>query len=347
MCQAGDGRSLPDDDQCPGRRARGRSFGRGELPGGPCFTTILHTQPNLPPFLQREQIIKAFDGIIVFTRGDQRAPHKPLLLLLALGRVQQGELRLLPYRKTDLKLQSLLRDFGTERNSTRTEYPFWRLQNDGIWEIHDANKLEKRKSNTDALKSELLRYDINGGFSLEVDDALRKDPSLIRELAQRLLNKHFPETLHDDIATAVGLDLSEGIIRRRRRDPEFRTRVLRAYGYQCAVCGFDVRIDQQSIGLEAAHVKWHQARGPDDETNGVALCTMHHKLLDFGAFSFSDDLRVLVSERANGSAGLAEWLLAFHDRPLRRPQRVEYALRTEYVSWHVREVFKGPWRALR
>jgi putative restriction endonuclease len=294
--------------------------------------------------LRREQLIRAFDGINVWKRADERAPHKPLLLLMALGRVQRGESRLLPYRDVDPKLRSLLIEFGPTRKSYHPEYPFWRLQNDGIWEIPCADQLEPRRGHTDARKSELILNDAAGGFPAEIDVTLRGDASLIRELAQDILNAHFPDTLHDDIATAVGLDLAETIIRRRKRDPEFRTRVLRAYGYQCAVCGFDVRIDQQSIGLEAAHVKWHQARGPDDETNGVALCTMHHKLLDFGAFSFSDDLRVLVSERANGSAGLAEWLLAFHDRPLRRPQRVEYALREEYVSWHVREVFKGPWR---
>jgi putative restriction endonuclease len=297
--------------------------------------------------LQREQLLKAFSGINVWKRGDERAPHKPLLLLMALARVQRGESRLLPYRDVDPKLRSLLIEFGPSRTSYHPEFPFWRLQNDGIWEIPDRSGLKTRTGNTDVPRLELIRQNVSGGFTSEIEKALRSDPPLIRQLAQGILDDHFPDTLHDDIATAVGLDLSEGIIRRRRRDPEFRTRVLRAYGYQCAVCGFDVRIDQQSIGLEAAHVKWHQARGPDDETNGVALCTMHHKLLDFGAFSFADDLRVLVSERANGSAGLAEWLLAFHDRPLRRPQRVEYALREEYVSWHVREVFKGPWRALR
>jgi hypothetical protein len=39
--------------------------------------------------LRREQLIRAFDGINVWKRADERAPHKQLLLLMALGRVQR------------------------------------------------------------------------------------------------------------------------------------------------------------------------------------------------------------------------------------------------------------------
>ena len=54
---------------------------------------------------------------------------------------------------------------------------------------------------------------------------------------------------------AVGLAQveSNGISRepQRRRDPAFRVKVLLAYQYRCAVCGLDLRMGQQSIGLEA------------------------------------------------------------------------------------------------
>ncbi len=69
--------------------------------------------------------------------------------------------------------------------------------------------------------------------------------------------------------------------------------------------------------------------------------TMHHKMLDLGAFRLSDDPRVVVSERVNGTLGVSDWLLAYHGEAIRRPQRVEYAIRDEYIQWHVREVFKG------
>ena len=39
----------------------------------------------------------------------------------------------------------------------------------------------------------------------------------------------------------------------------------------------------QPLGLEAAHIKWFQARGPDVVQNGLALCSLHHKIFDLGA----------------------------------------------------------------
>jgi putative restriction endonuclease len=145
---------------------------------------------------------------------------------------------------------------------------------------------------------------------------------------------------------AVGLEFETPQTNRRKRDAAFRERVLRAYTYRCAICGFDIRIDNRTIGLEAAHIKWHQAGGPDIEENGIALCTMHHKLLDRGAFRITSDYRMRVSERVHGTSGVEEWLLRYHDAPVGQPQRSAYQLDSTYLSWHVREVFKGPERSL-
>jgi putative restriction endonuclease len=50
------------------------------------------------------QVETLFGGIHVWTRGDERAPHKPLLLLYALGRCSRGEPRLIPYADVDRDL---------------------------------------------------------------------------------------------------------------------------------------------------------------------------------------------------------------------------------------------------
>jgi len=114
------------------------------------------------------------------------------------------------------------------------------------------------------------------------------------------------------------------------RDPGFRERILRAYQYQCAICGFNVRVGDSLVGLEAAHIKWHQA-----------LCSLHHKLFDRGAFTISDKTKVIVSETAHGTHGMDEWLLAFHDKDIRPPQRSSYCPEPKFVNWHIKEVFKG------
>ncbi len=68
--------------------------------------------------------------------------------------------------------------------------------------------------------------------------ALDVDPSLAGDIAQRLLDAHFPEPVHTDILDAVGLSLEPPAAERSRRDPGFRKRVLIAYEYRCAVCGY-------------------------------------------------------------------------------------------------------------
>ena len=187
----------------------------------------------------------------------------------------------------------------------------------------------------------------------DVYDALRADHGLVVEIAHDLLAAHFPETRHDDILQAVGLQAGDVepdrvfASRRRVRDPGFRHAVLRAYEQKCAVCSFDVRLGSRTVALDAAHIKWHQAGGPDDVRNGIALCVLHHKLFDEGAFTLSppnDGCVVLVSESAHGAAGFEEWLGRFHRRAVREPIRDGYRPRDRFVAWNVREVFQSPER---
>lgn len=148
--------------------------------------------------------------------------------------------------------------------------------------------------------------------------------------------------MHEDLLDATGLgDLPPA---QSRRDPAFRERVLVAYEWRCAVCSFDVRLRNASIGLDAAHIKWHQAGGPDLEENGLALCVLHHKLFDRGAFSLSAERRILLSEQVHGSDGFPE-LLRWHGQPTRPPQNPIWKPNATYVAWHRAQVFHGPERA--
>ena len=292
----------------------------------------------------KQNLKTLFEKITVWKRGGQRAPHKPLLALYALGQCHRAEGRLITYSDVDRDLRKLLVDFGPTRKSYHPEYPFWRLQNDGIWELQDADKVELRASSTDARKSELLKYKVRGGFTNDIYSQLSGDQDLLFEISNNLLTTNFPNSIHEDILQAVGIDIEAEAQKPKKRDPRFRERVLRAYEYQCAICGFDVRVGDTLVALEAAHIKWQQAGGPDREVNGVALCSMHHKLFDRGAFTLTDSLSIQVSERAHGSKGFLEWLMAFHGKEIRPPQRPSYHPKYKFVEWHIREVFQGPAR---
>jgi putative restriction endonuclease len=298
--------------------------------------------------MNRSEFLDRITNVTQWSRKGERAPHKPLLLLLVLARCARGEGRDVAYREIDQPLFDLLREFGPSRKSTHPEYPFWHLQSDGIWVVRDAELLERRVSNNNVSRGEFKRVNPLAGLTEDVYDTLRGDPGLLAEAVQRILDANFPRTLHEDILAAVGYEpgMPTYTTQRTKRDAEFRERVLRAYERRCAVCGFDVRLGQVNVALEAAHIKWHQAHGPDIESNGLALCSMHHKLLDRGAFTVDEELRMLVSQEVSGSSGLEEQLMRFHGKGIRGPQAREFLPAREFLRWHKVEVFRGAPRAM-
>ncbi|ABR48302.1 conserved hypothetical protein [Alkaliphilus metalliredigens QYMF] len=279
------------------------------------------------------QLKEAVRNLSIWRRRDERAPHKPLLILLALGQLYAKKTQHLPYEEIREPLKDLLIEFGPTRQSYHPEHPFVRLTNDGIWNL---NVLVK---NSNIRGKWLLDHNVVGGFNDEVYSLLMSNKTLIREVAEIILNDHFPQTMHEDILATVGLDFDE--ITNRHRDPKFREKILRAYEYKCAVCGFNVRLGNNLIAVEAAHIKWHQAGGPDNENNGMALCVMHHKLFDRGVFTLTSSRKLLVAERAHGTNGFEEWLMRYHGKEITAPIRPEYKPEDSYVNWHVKEVFKG------
>lgn len=296
--------------------------------------------------LNRAEIEERFASISVWKRGHERAPHKPLLLLFALGHYGRGGERLIPYHEVDRKLRSLLVEFGPFRKSYHTEYPFWRLQRDRIWEVRAPEWLLAQYGRSDPKKSDLLKFGVKGGLVVPIYEAVASDPAFAMRLTSILLDANFPSTLHEDILSAVGLDM-QPFPQSRRRDPTFRMRVLTAYEYKCAVCAFDLRLGNTQVGLEAAHIMWHQAGGPDTESNGLALCVLHHKLFDLGVFTLSEQLVVTLSDLAHGNQRFDEYILAFHGREIRMPQNPMAAPDQTFLNWHRRQVFKGRPRYLR
>lgn len=295
--------------------------------------------------MESSLIRKKIQNLTVWKRNGERAPHKPLLILYALGRLWRNSERLIPYEEIDEKLKELLVAFGPCRARHHPEFPFWRLRNDQVWELSGAENLKATRSG-DVSRKELIKQQVYGGFPEDIFSKLKESPYLVREIVTDLLNDNFPSSIHEDILQSMGIDLETDIPSNRRRDPDFRERVLRAYEYKCAICGFDVRIGHYPVALEAAHIKWYQAGGPDIEVNGLALCTLHHKLFDRGAFTLSESLNILVSDRANGTIGFNEWLMKFHGKKLNHPQRKNYLPFAGFREWHVREVFQGHYREI-
>lgn len=290
-----------------------------------------------------DSIFLKLKNLNVFKRDGKRAPHKPLLLLFALGKMLNKNERLIPFAEIDTEFKKVLASFSPWGNC-RPVYPFWYLQNDDLWELKDNQGFKITKSGEPS-RGELLEECAEGGLPSDIYDSLKNDKVLFKQVVETILTDNFPATIHEDILQAVGIDMDfSRTATRQQRDFNFRDKILKAYEYKCAICGFDVRLGNQPIALEAAHIKWVQAGGPCIEENGLALCAMHHKLFDRGAFSISEEMKIMVSDEANGTLGFNEWLMNFHKQEIRKPQKIISYPKSEFVVWHIREVFRGEYR---
>jgi putative restriction endonuclease len=291
------------------------------------------------PGWTREKLLTKVREVSVWKRGDQRAPHKPLLILYALGKLLAGQNQLL-FKDFYEPFETLLRDFGPPRKSYHPEFPFWYLRSEGFWEIEPATEWVMRKGASSPSKADLIGRGAIGRFVPAVQEVLLDDPALAEEVVSLVLNNHFPDSIHEDIVEATGLERLQTV--KPKRDSRFREEVLRAYGYRCSVCGFDLRLDNVPLALDAAHIRWHQAKGPSIVSNGIALCSLHHKLFDRGAFSLSETFKIEVSARVNGSVGLREHLAPFSSNPIMLPSVTAARPNQDFVRWHRTEVFHLP-----
>lgn len=277
-------------------------------------------------------------------QGDgKRAPHKPLLVLLALGQLANTGTSVMEWSSVQERLTQLLAEFGTSttRGAASAAYPFTRLRTDGVWQL----SRDVPNDNLGPLNAE----PISGHFTSDIEQELLSNKGGIEAVARALVESQFPLTIAPDVLVAVGLDpdlvfgslairtTSDPI---RKRDANWRHRILAAWDRSCAFCGFDGSLGGAPVGIEAAHIRWFNFGGPDDLDNGLALCSLHHKLLDRGAIGLRDSATVFVSDwfSAVGKAGRLVYDL--HGREL-RPRPGTRLPAEAHVEWHRREVFKG------
>ena len=286
-----------------------------------------------------EELIAALQELKVWKRGAQRAPHKALLLLLTLGRLNQDKPRLRPYTEIAPELTELLGRFGPPRRTPHPEAPFLRLE-PALWDIPGVEPSER----SSLLISDL--QDAFGGLPEPVFELLKGDPELVARAANLLLRSEFEESYHDEILEAVGLNAVADVVDRHagsqsRRDPEFRIRVIQAYSYRCAVCGYGTRLHNELLAVEAAHILWHSKGGPDVVPNGLALCAIHHRALDKGAISLDDDLNLLVSPQLNGHQAVESLFFRFEGKQIIAPRKAVDMPNPEFLHWHRQEVYRG------
>lgn len=149
-----------------------------------------------------EDIFNTFLNVRVKTHKGSYLPNKPLVLLVALARCQQGKNRLAPFYIYEESLALVYREFG----NLNAVFPFGRLPADGIWEILGDAELHRNKSG-DLIRSELLTKSVLGGFPAHVYEALSGDRNLLINVAIKLLEKYISPEKSNATILKLGLSL--------------------------------------------------------------------------------------------------------------------------------------------
>jgi len=284
-----------------------------------------------------------------YQASGERAPHKPLLVLLALSQLASTGSSELSWSVVEERLGGLLREFGPPAiGGPKPSFPFTRLRSDGVWVLSEDVP-------NDAV-GPLREHRVTGRLSPQVERDLLDDPSEVERIARALIAGQFPSTLASDVLMAVGFD--PGLVlagpedsglggadpalraAKRRRSAQWRDQVIAAWDRSCAFCGFDGSMAGAPVGIEAAHVRWFNFGGPDDLDNGLALCSLHHKLLDRGVLGLSDPETVAVSSSYAASSDRGKQVYDLHGARL-RPRPGTSIPSADHVHWHRTQVFKG------
>ncbi|HEY6067098.1 MAG TPA: HNH endonuclease [Gaiellaceae bacterium] len=111
-------------------------------------------------------------------------------------------------------------------------------------------------------------------------------------------------------------------VRVRIHQARFRGRIVPAYRGQCAICRLkEIRL------LDAAHIAGDLEEGGEPVvSNGLALCSIHHRAFDHDLVAVSPDYEVRISERLlhDEDGPMLELLKTFDGRLIHVPRRADW-----------------------
>lgn len=290
--------------------------------------------------------------------GGRDAPHKPMLLLLALKLHQEGVVDI-PYETIRAEMRWLLGQFNPGHSRARPEFPFWFLRFDAggrLWEprIHPDTGFEGSHGSWPK-DADLRRLGATGRLGQGVLDALATNPLLGARLVGVTLDCHIAPPLQAPILEALGMDLGlsgpgTDDLEKKENPIDFRREVLLAYNSQCAICDFTVAMKNTFIALEAAHIRWRSEEGPDIVSNGIALCANHHRMFDRGVFTLEGPekgYKIRISKDAQFPGGIEKARRTIRVMRFSPPLREGSNPDPLFLEWHRDNVFERRMRRAR
>lgn len=286
-------------------------------------------------------VLKQFAAVNPNVQNGFTKPHKYLVLLLALRELRENKTSALVWNESSSRIEKLIEQFNNKKN-VNAKNPFFRLSSDGIWEVTPNFSPE-------AKLSDLQKENPVGRLSSAIENQLLEDPELFAKVVRFILDTAFTDSIYEDVLVSVGFDPHEILyanpvtisdIAKKRRDPNWPRKILQAWENRCAFCGYDGKIDSTPVGIDAAHIRWFNQEGPDALDNGLALCTLHHRLLDRGVLGFKDPETLTVSSSFAAVSESGKRVYDLHDSKL-EPRFGTELPATQHVEWHTENIFRG------
>jgi putative restriction endonuclease len=282
-------------------------------------------------------------------RGNGRfAPHKPILLLCIFELFEQERLngaRLTLTPDLVLRFQSYWR-VVVNRWTTKPDLrmPFHHLSNQGFWKALTGDlKPSNHRSLTEVIE-------MDESFVSAMSDA-----AFLRRARAVLISQYFPPLEQIALRSLAGIGDKEAsadvgavkeearaYARSTARDARFRIQVVSSYMFTCALTGYCLTTLSNASIVDAAHIHERRDSLNDDPRNGLALSKNAHWMFDEGLWSLTDDLKVIIAEKA-----FTDWspdgfsLRNYHGRPLFFQRNCTLRPDRKYTAWHREHRFRG------
>ncbi len=274
-------------------------------------------------------------------KARDNAPHKPLLLLVFLELVENGDftggsLPLTPelaYRFDTFF--NVVQHRRTARPDVRM--PFHHLKSDGFWSARTpSGELSDHRSTT--------AYVVPDPEFVEACH----DPEFRRQARCILIATHFEPAERNALYHLVGIAIptADEVTRaaffetandaeNAGRSARFRIDIVSAYNYTCALTGYRVTTISAGAIVDAAHIHQFANSRNNDPNNGIALSKNAHWQFDVGLWSIDDDYRVIVATEAFSESSPNQKPLAdMHGQRLLLPRSEVIWPSKIHLAWH-------------
>lgn len=286
-------------------------------------------------------------GLRVDRSTGNPAPHKPLLLLVVFDLAEAGQLAndilLLTGELTFRLTEYWVAVAGRRKQPPDIRLPFHHLGSDGIWQpLTSAGQPSPDRKLTVAAR-------LDPGF---VNFA--RDPTYRDDARRLLIATYFPLQERIALFASAGLAVPDDLELvqtagyepaaevAKGRSARFRTSIVAAYDYTCALTRQRLVTVAAGSLVDAAHIHRFADSRDDDVQNGLALSKNAHWLFDAGLWTLTDEYQVVVAgehyfEEAPNQRPLSD----YHGTHLLMPADHRFRPLIKNLSHHRKTVFRG------